>query len=370
MELTPAQRDLVEQNLKLATLIALDHHRALPPHVELDDIEQAARIGLIEAALRFDASRGATFQTFARWRINGAIRDYLRGLDAVSKEDRARINAGEASEVVHLNVDELYMEPRAAQQSPEDASIAAQITAQIATLIEGLSGRQRTIVREYYYHERPMAAIGESLGVKKARISQVHKKTIETLRQEPRFLAHKAVFRFAMNSGLLGLLAIAFAFAPAADAQTAAAVTSKACKGNSVQVSITVPLSAGAITVPVPVCAELGPGLTLNTSVTPPRIEVSVAPAAQPRIVVQRFPLPPTLPATTTAITYTLSHTPVASAAILVSFRSSRATGDVVDFLTPGGGANPKALDVTVPSYRPFTADDVITAMYWTTDAP
>lgn len=220
MELTPAQCELVEQNLKLATLIALDHHRALPPHVELDDIQQAARMGLIEAALRFDASRGATFQTFARWRINGAIRDYLRGLDAVSKEDRARINAGEAGAPVHLNVDELYIEPRAAQRSPEDASIAAQITAQIATLIEGLSGRKRTIVREYYYHERTMADIGDALGVKEARISQVHKKTIEALRQEPGFVANRAVFRFAMNSGLLGLLALVFAFAPAADAQT------------------------------------------------------------------------------------------------------------------------------------------------------
>lgn len=221
MELTSAQRDLVEQNLKLATLIALDHHRALPPHVELDDIQQAARMGLIEAALRFDASRGATFDTFARWRINGAIRDYLRGLDVVSKGDRARINAGEASEVVHLNVDDLYTEPRAVQRSPEDASIAAQITAQIATLIEGLSLRQRTIVREYYFHEQTMSQIGEGFGVKEARISQVHKQAIEQLRDEPSFLAHKAVFRFAMNSGLLGLiLAFCLLAAPGLQAQT------------------------------------------------------------------------------------------------------------------------------------------------------
>lgn len=370
MQLTDAQRDLVEQNLKLATLIARDHHRRLPANVERDDIDQAARMGLIDAALRFDAARGATFETFARWRINGAVRDYLRSLDCVSKEERAKINAREACESVEIRVDDLYMEPRAAQASPEEASIAAQITAQIRSLIDGLSGRERTILRQYYYHDQTMAAIGGELGVQGARISQIHKRTIETLRQEPGFLARKAVFRFAMNSGLLGLLALVFAFVPAADAQTSAAIKSQACKGNAVQVSVTVPLSAGAITVPVPVCAELGPGLTLNTSVTPPRLEATAPVVAIPRAVVQRVTLPAALPEATKTISVNLTYTPAPASAIAVAFRSSRAAGDVVDFVAPGGGANPKLLQVTVPEYRPFTADDTVTILYWTLDAP
>lgn len=248
--------------------------------------------------------------------------------------------------------------------------MAAQFASQLRNLVEGLSGRQRTIVRQYYYHDQAMAAIGGDLGVGEARISQVHKRAIETLRAEPAFVAGKAVFRFAMNSGLLGLVVLAFALAPAADAQTSAAIASKACRGNTVQVSVSVPLSAGAITVPVPVCAELGPGLTLNTSVTPPRLEAITAPVVQPRAVIQKFTIPAAVPATTPSVSLTLSHTPTASAAILVSFRSSRATGDVVDFLAPGGGANPKVLDVTLPSYRPFTPDDVLTVLYWTTDTP
>ena len=283
MELTPAQRDLVDQHLKLAALIAMDYSRRLPANIEHDDVEQAARMGLIDAALRFDSARGATFDTFARWRINGAIRDYLRSLDAVTKAERARINAGEASDVVHLNVDELYMEPRAAQRTPEEASMAAQFAAQLRNLVEGLNGRKRTIVREYYYQERTMADIGESLGVKEARISQVHKQSIEALRQEPGFVARKAVFRFAMNSGLLGLLALAFACAPAADAQTSQLdLAARGCRGNAVQVVLSVPLASGAITVPVPVCAELGAGLALNTSANPPRLEVVCAASRPP----------------------------------------------------------------------------------------
>lgn len=156
-----------------------------------------------------------------------------------------------------------------------------------------------------------------------------------------------------------------------ASAQTPASVKSKGCKGSTVQISVTVPLVAGAISEPVPVCAELGPGLALNTSVSPPRLEATpAAPAALPRAVIQKFAMPTALPGTTKDISVNLTYTPTASAAILVAFRSSRVGGNVVDFLTPGGGASPKLLQVTVPEYRPFTAEDLLTVMYWTTDAP
>ena len=54
---------------------------------------------------------------------------------------------------------------------------------------------------------------------------------------------------------------------------------------------------------------------------------------------------------------------------MLGAFRSSRATGDVVDFLHTHG-ATPKALTIKVPSYRPFTSDDELSVLYWTVDPP
>jgi len=360
--LTDAQQKLVEQNLWLVGCITKAIHAKLPASVEWDDVEQAGCLGLIDAAIRFDQSLGASFVTFARWRVNGAIRDYLRSLDFVSKEERSRITAGEACEQVQMRVDDLYAQPRDTAASPEELSMAAQITAQIGTLMESLNGRQRTILREYYFQDRTMSQIGKGMGVKEARISQVHKKTIEQLRQEPGFLSRKSVFRFAMNSGLLTLFVLALSFAPAADAQTPLDATGRGCRGNAVQVVLTVPLAAGAITVPVPVCATLGPGLTLNTAVNPPRLEA--APVAMPRAVIERFPLPPDLPASQTTASFTLKNTP--TGAILGGFRSSRIGGEVVDFLKAGGD---KLLTIKVPSYRPFTADDELAVLYWTLEA-
>lgn len=227
--LTDAQQKLVEQNLWLVGCITKAIHAKLPASVEWDDVEQAGCLGLIDAAIRHDPSLGASFVTFARWRVNGAIRDYLRSLDFVSKEERSRITAGEACEPVQMRVDDLYAQPRDTAASPEELSMAAQITAQIGTLMEILNGRQRTILREYYFQDRTMSQIGKGMGVKEARISQVHKKTIEQLRQEPSFLAHKAVFRFAMNSGLLGLiLAFCLLVAPGLQAQTRVTTSSLA----------------------------------------------------------------------------------------------------------------------------------------------
>jgi len=218
--LTNAQRTLVEDHLWLVGCITNTMHARLPGSVERDDVEQAGRMGLIEAAQRFVEGRSASFPTYARWRINGAIQDYLRSLDAASKEHRKQITAGEANEIVAIRIEDMYRQPLVESLSPEDASIAAQISAQISTLIDSLAGRQREIVREYYFHDRTMTQIGAGFGVKEARISQVHRKAIETLREQPEFVTRKAVFRFAMNSGLLSALVCLLLATTGVQAQT------------------------------------------------------------------------------------------------------------------------------------------------------
>lgn len=366
--LTNSQRTLVEEHLKLVKAIARARHGYLPAFVELDDVEQAGRMGLIYAALKYDGREGSSFETFARYRINGAISDFLRKLDPVSKEQRAQIKAGDADEVAHVEIDDRTFELRSTGETPEEAAMALQFTAQVRTLVEGLSGRQRHIVEQYYYQDRQQNEIARDLGCKGARVSQLHKAAVETLRSEAAFVERLAAFRFALSSGIMrrmgsaALCLLALAFAPQADAQTPLDATGRGCRGNAVQVVLTVPLAAGAITVPVPVCATLGPGLTLNTAVNPPRLEV--APVAMPRAVIERFSLPPDLPATQTTVSFTLKNTP--TGAILGGFRSSRVGGEVVDFLKAGAG---KVLVVKVPSYRPFTADDELAVLYWTLEA-
>ena len=47
--------------------------RRLPAHISIDDLTSAGMLGLLEAAERFDPERGQKFESFAEFRIRGAI---------------------------------------------------------------------------------------------------------------------------------------------------------------------------------------------------------------------------------------------------------------------------------------------------------
>ena len=52
--------------------------RRLPSCIEFEDIHQSARLGLVEAATRFDADRGTPFAAYARKRVYGAAIEPFR----------------------------------------------------------------------------------------------------------------------------------------------------------------------------------------------------------------------------------------------------------------------------------------------------
>src|SRR5262245_2418470 len=53
----------------------------LPKVVDMDDLMNAAIIGLLDALDKYDESKGTKFETYAVWRIRGAVLDELRTLD-------------------------------------------------------------------------------------------------------------------------------------------------------------------------------------------------------------------------------------------------------------------------------------------------
>src|SRR5262245_4780315 len=69
---------LVERYAPLVKRIAHHLMGRLPANVQVDDLIQAGLIGLLEAARGFDATKGASFETFAGIRIRGAMIDEVR----------------------------------------------------------------------------------------------------------------------------------------------------------------------------------------------------------------------------------------------------------------------------------------------------
>src|SRR5512135_235016 len=62
----------------------------LPREIEFDDLVSYGTQGLLEAAERFDGKHGASFTTYAYYRVRGAIFDGLRRMGWLSRSEYAR----------------------------------------------------------------------------------------------------------------------------------------------------------------------------------------------------------------------------------------------------------------------------------------
>jgi RNA polymerase sigma factor for flagellar operon FliA len=84
-----SQEEIVDAYLPLVRLVAERIHRRLPPGIDVGSLIHSGIVGLLEALQRYDPKRGVAFQTYARYRIQGEIMEYLRSLDWVSRSVRA-----------------------------------------------------------------------------------------------------------------------------------------------------------------------------------------------------------------------------------------------------------------------------------------
>ena len=72
------REELILAHLSLVRHILGRLAARFPRGIDLDNLEAAGVLGLVEAANRFEAERGIAFKTFAYTRIRGAIYDELR----------------------------------------------------------------------------------------------------------------------------------------------------------------------------------------------------------------------------------------------------------------------------------------------------
>jgi hypothetical protein len=94
----PSRDDLILSHLHLVHPIARRLMKSLPDQVEQEDVEGQLRLGLVQSAERWSAEtgrqRGASFATFCRWRMVGAVLDWLRQEDMLPRAERRRVRAG------------------------------------------------------------------------------------------------------------------------------------------------------------------------------------------------------------------------------------------------------------------------------------
>lgn len=167
------------------------------------DCSQNAMVGLMEAIDRYDLGRGAKFETYARHRVRGAVFNGLRNLHerARSQVSFEALVAERIESLSEPGSDPLesfagvtgmlglaaLIEARSipAEDATDPAFYAVQVSERseaIAALMDELSERDRNILTMHYYHHIPFIDIALSLGITKGRVSQLHKRALQSIR--------------------------------------------------------------------------------------------------------------------------------------------------------------------------------------------
>lgn len=205
----------------------------LPRTVPQDDLVSHGLIGLYDAITKFKPERNLKFDTYASFRVKGAIIDGLRKEDWLPRTTRDKVkkieatierlqqqlgrtvSSEEVAKELQLDVEEIeralsehyfsnllsidehnednereetYASTIVDEQTktPEQHTIDLAMKEELASLIEQLSENEQLVISLYYYEEMTLTEIGQILQLSTSRISQIHSKALFRLKQAMR----------------------------------------------------------------------------------------------------------------------------------------------------------------------------------------
>lgn len=220
---------LIRDHMPLVELVVQRMVPQVPSFMTREDMISAAMVGLVDAANKFDATKGVKFRTFAEHRVRGAILDEMRKLDWFSRSMRDKQNHltqtmlrlerqlgrspedAEMAQAMHLGLEEYHdllaevshlgcvslhetldhsEEGRSFLDSLEDVAgpdmtdliERQEMTRIMADILEELSEKERLVVALYYYEELTQKEIAEVMSLSEGRVSQLHSQALLRLR--------------------------------------------------------------------------------------------------------------------------------------------------------------------------------------------
>ena len=129
-----------EAALDLVDILARQVGRTVGGSVELEELKSFGREGLLDAARRYDESRGVPFRAYANYRVRGAIFDGVRKLSRLPRRLHERLNGlAAASRVSEGALEDLSAPQRAdAQAAQADAALAEHLAGLATAMAVGL----------------------------------------------------------------------------------------------------------------------------------------------------------------------------------------------------------------------------------------
>lgn len=210
---------LVEDHIPFVRSIARKLREQVPA-IEFDDLVGFGMQGLLEAAQRYDDRHGVAFTTFAYYRVRGAMFDGLRSMGWLPRSEYARVRFEERANqflqsaaertvestgqgAVEQRVRDLastlgglaavfvtLLDQRDEAQLPDDRPGAPellerqQLSHRVRRVMARLPEKERYLIEQYYYHDKTLEQVGESMGLSKSWTSRLHARALSLLREE------------------------------------------------------------------------------------------------------------------------------------------------------------------------------------------
>ncbi len=209
---------LIEKHLNYAKSLTAKLHRQLSSDLEFDELYAHGTKGLVEAAQRYDPTRGVAFTTFSYYRIRGAIFDGLRQSGWLNRSEYGRFtaasndymgNIGERAQpqvpssrgdtvnqlnatlgdlatifVTSLSAIDLDDPPDTEHKDPSQAVEEHEINAQVKLAVGRLPEKEQRLVQFYYFEGLSMKDAGAKLGLSKSWTSRLHARAVRLLAHE------------------------------------------------------------------------------------------------------------------------------------------------------------------------------------------
>ncbi len=216
-EIKHTKDELAIQFLPAVKAMAFRLKERLPSSIDFMDLYAIGTEELVKLARKYDKTKNDSFWGYAKTRTYGAMLDYLRSLDIVSRANRKLIKRIDAAveEFLLINAqeptdDELVVllldtskkkihEARIASHiytvmpleeqlhEANDSAILAvveqeQLIETIQKILLTLTQREQMVMQLYYFEELTLKEISNILEITESRISQIHKSVIKQIK--------------------------------------------------------------------------------------------------------------------------------------------------------------------------------------------
>ncbi|QFF98557.1 FliA/WhiG family RNA polymerase sigma factor [Psychrobacillus glaciei] len=221
---------LIRQYTPLVTYHVQRIGASIPKNISRDELKSLGMMGLFDALNKFDYSRDLKFDTYASFRVRGAIIDGLRKEDWLPRSSREKAKkleakieeleqtlmrhatADEIADYVEMPVEDVYqtvqehffsnvlsidenlqdneeMENKSfvirddSQKTPEQKMVKQELLQDLVKQINMLNENEQLVLSLFYTEDLTLTVIGEMLGLSTSRISQIHSKALFKLRK-------------------------------------------------------------------------------------------------------------------------------------------------------------------------------------------